>query len=90
MMDGCVHLLYKSSWKFRQLAAVQLMSGQSHLPAHSPPASQAGRRIKPAFYPSASLVFTGSSGAGSAHHATSYARFLQCNNQGAVSDTLIL
>jgi hypothetical protein len=26
---------------------------------------------------------TGRSGAGAAHHATSYARFLQCNNQGA-------
>jgi hypothetical protein len=29
MTDGCVHLLYNSSWKFHQLAAGQLLSGQS-------------------------------------------------------------
>ncbi len=28
MTDGCVHLLYNSSWKFRQLTAGQLLSGQ--------------------------------------------------------------
>ncbi len=28
MTDGCVHLLYNSSWKFNQLAAGQLLSGQ--------------------------------------------------------------
>ncbi|MFN9905624.1 MAG: hypothetical protein ACK56F_05780, partial [bacterium] len=28
MTDGCVHLLNNSSWKFYQLAAGQLMSGQ--------------------------------------------------------------
>ena len=28
MTDGCVHLLYNSSWKFHQLAAGQLLSGQ--------------------------------------------------------------
>ncbi len=27
--DGCVHLLYKSSWKFHQHAAGQLLSGQT-------------------------------------------------------------
>jgi hypothetical protein len=28
MMDGCVHLLYNSSWKSHQLAAGLLLSGQ--------------------------------------------------------------
>ncbi len=28
MRDGCVHLLYNNSWKFHQLAARQLLSGQ--------------------------------------------------------------
>ncbi len=28
LADGCVHLLYKSCWKFHQLAAKQLLSGQ--------------------------------------------------------------
>ncbi len=28
MTDGCVHLLYNNSWKFHQLAAMQLLSGQ--------------------------------------------------------------
>jgi len=28
MTDGCVHLLYNSSWKFHQLGAGQLLSGQ--------------------------------------------------------------
>jgi len=28
MTDGCVHLLFNSSWKFYQLAAGQLLSGQ--------------------------------------------------------------
>jgi hypothetical protein len=64
MTDGCVHLLYNSSWKLIQLAAWQLLSGnrygtekaggparpsrtKSHAPGHSPPASQAGRRVGP-------------------------------------------
>ncbi len=29
MTDGCVHLLYNSSWKFYQLAAGQLLPGQT-------------------------------------------------------------
>jgi hypothetical protein len=28
MTDGCVHLLYNSSWKFHQLAARHFLSGQ--------------------------------------------------------------
>jgi hypothetical protein len=28
MTDGCVHLLYYRSWKFRQLTAGQLLTGQ--------------------------------------------------------------
>jgi hypothetical protein len=63
MANGCVHSLYNSSWKFLQLAARQLLLGQqgtekavgtarlshtkSHLPGHSSPASQAGRRVGP-------------------------------------------
>ncbi len=64
--------LYNSSWKFYQIATVQLLSGQpvrygtaggkrssgtkSHLPGHSTPARQAGRRVGPVLQPSASLV----------------------------------
>jgi hypothetical protein len=29
MTDGCVHLLHNSSWKFYQLAAGQLLPGQT-------------------------------------------------------------
>jgi hypothetical protein len=29
MTDGCVHLLYNSSWKLHQLAAGQMLSGES-------------------------------------------------------------
>ncbi len=66
MTDGCVHLLFNSSWKFHQLAAGQLQGNRygkekvgdtarpprtkSHLPGHSPPASKAGRRVGPALY----------------------------------------
>ncbi len=68
MTDGCVHLLHNSRWKFYQLAAGQLRYGtekadrarpsrtKSHLPGHSPLASQAERHVGPALYPSASLV----------------------------------
>jgi hypothetical protein len=64
-MVGCVQLLYNSTWKFHQLAAGTEKAGgtgpsitNSHLPGHSPPASQAGRRVWPALWPSASLVAT--------------------------------
>jgi hypothetical protein len=29
LTDGCVHLLYKNSWKFHQFAAGQLLSGKT-------------------------------------------------------------
>jgi hypothetical protein len=65
MTYDCVHLSYNSSWKFHHLAAGQRLLGhgkekavgtvrpshtKSHLLAHSPPASQAGRRVGPALY----------------------------------------
>jgi hypothetical protein len=36
----------------------RLSRTKSHLPGHSPPASQAGRRVGPALYPSVSLFTT--------------------------------
>ncbi len=73
MTDDYVHLLYKSSQKFHQIAAGQLLlqgnrygtkkaggisHTKSHQPGHSLPASQAGRRVGLAIYPSASLTIT--------------------------------
>jgi hypothetical protein len=45
MADGCVHLLYKSCWKFRQLAAGPLLSGP---PVQYRKGKQHGFKITPA------------------------------------------
>ncbi len=58
MTDGCVHLLCNSIWQFPQLAPIRATGTvygttrpsrtKSHLPGHSPPVSQTGRRFWPA------------------------------------------